>query len=197
MDFKITNFTLDRLKEVQEFANKYIGQNYFSKTDLLEVYTKSLLNDLNCSYLLLSEDKVKGIRLSYMPGKWTLMRDGIKGLSSHLWNELTIKDLGYFQSAVIVPELSGKGFGQVLANLSIDTIKKAGGKGILTHSWMQSPHNSSKKYLEKLGFKLINCHRDYWKNIDFTCPICVKACSCTAGEMLLVFNNKKEEKILS
>lgn len=189
MEIKISNLSLSMIDDVKEFTDQYIGKDYYQVSDLIEIYEKSLLNNQNCSFILFENNEIKGIRLAYMPGKWVDTK-GTGGLTSNLWQGLKLSDLGYFQSLFLSSDYIGKGWAPILAGLSIDAIKKAGGLGILTHSWLESPNNSSRKYLEKTGFVLINSHKNYWINVDYVCPRCGKPCVCTAGEMLLTFKGE-------
>jgi hypothetical protein len=72
-----------------------------------------------------------------------------------------------------------------LSDLSINIFRKLGAKGIITHCWKESPHNSSLRYLEKVGFKKIIEHPLYWIDVDYTCALDGKPCRCTAIEMEL------------
>ena len=188
MYVEIINFTPDKIPAVKQFTDKYIGDNYYTEQDLLEVYNKSIKGNINSSFLLIEGGEIKGIRLAYMPGKWNDVK-GTNGLTPEKWEGLSIDDLGYFQSIFLAEEFVGKGWAQTLARLSISAIKRGGGKGILTHSWLESPNNSSLKYLERVGFKLVNSHPNYWINVNYQCPRCGNPCYCTAGEMLLVFED--------
>lgn len=184
MDHKIVNLHPDHFSKLKEFTDKYIGKDYYSLSDLLEVYNKSLLNNQNASFLLFINNSLMGMRLSYMPGKWSKMK-GDGGLTPNLWSGLGVSDLGYFQSLFIHPDLTGQGWGPILSTHSLDQIKKAGAKGVLTHSWVESPNNSSRQYLSKLGFSEVKVHPLYWSKIDYDCSGCnQKPCVCTACEML-------------
>lgn len=148
-EIKIIPFSSEKIDEVKIFTDIHIGLNYYSKEDLQEICKKSILNGENSSFLLLKDNQIKGIRLAYMPGNWSKGK-GSEGLSPSSWSNFSIDELGYFQSLFLAQDFIGQGWAPVLANLSIAAIKKAGGQGILTHSWLESPNNSSRKYLEKL-----------------------------------------------
>ena len=185
MEIKIINFTKEYILQVERFADKHIGKNYYSPEQLEEIIEKSILGANNCSFLIFKDGELKGIRLSYMPGKWRSVK-GTNGLTPNSWNGLKIEELGYFQSLFLHPDLMNQSWGPVLSNLSIDQMRQAGAKGIITHSWLESPNNSSRKYLEKIGFKLIKKHKLYWIKVDYECTRCGKPCVCTAGEMLKI-----------
>lgn len=182
VELLITNLEEKYFNEVKEFTDKHIGQGYYSLEQISEICEKSKLNNQNCSFLLFQNGKMAGIRLSYMPGKWSKGK-GMGGLTPSSWTE-SLETLGYFQSLFILPELTGQNWGAFLSSLSLQELTKAGAKGVLTHSWLESPHNSSRRYLEKLGFKIVTKHPLYWNKIDYDCPRCGKPCVCTAGEMI-------------
>lgn len=189
MEFKIINLQPEHFTELLLFTDQFIGKDYYSLEQINEIYEKSLFLTNNCSFLLFQNNQLKGIRLSYMPTKWHSVK-GTAGLSPDKWEGISIKQLGYFQSLFIHPDLTKQHWGPVLSNLSLQEMQKAGALGVLTHCWMESPHNSSRRYLEKLGFNLIQKHNLYWHKVDYECPCCGKPCVCTAGEMLKVMRAK-------
>ncbi len=176
--------------QVQKFTDREIGKGYYSVPELLLNQKKSVATDGTiCSFLLIDEvsNTVKGLRLAFPPGNWTRG----KGLQqrSDLW-PYPVEKTAYFQSLFLAREVQGEGWGPKLSTQSIDVFKKLGALGIATHSWLQSPHNSSVKYLEKMGFKKIIEHPLYWIDVDYTCPIDGKPCLCTAMEMYLILGVK-------
>ena len=70
--------------------------------------------------------------------------------------------------------------------LSIKALKDMGAKAVVCHSWIQSPHDSSRKYLNSLGFEAVSIHEKFWYNIDYDCTRCGKnsKCVCDAQEMI-------------
>lgn len=186
MNLRIDPLDKSNLHEIKEFCDREIGLNYYSIEDLEEIHEKSNLNGSNSSLILYYNEKIAGIRFTYMPTKWTKMK-GSNGLTMDKWGGLKREELGYFQSMFITKELMGLSLGPLLSNLSIFQLKKAGAKGVLTHCWKESPNNTSKKYLVKIGFKVIKEHPLYWHEINYECSLCGKEkCKCTAIEMLKV-----------
>lgn len=168
---------------VKLFADQAIGQNYYSEVELLEKQKQSIAdNQLISSFVLYdqNENSVKGIRLAFPPGRWSEGK-GAK-LRSDLW-PYSIKETGYFQSLFLSQEVQGQGWGPKLSEESLKVFKKLGAKGIATHSWKESPNNSSVKYLTKMGFKPIIEHKNYWIDVDYVCTYDGKPCYCTAIEM--------------
>ena len=122
------------------------------------------------------------MRLAYAPGKWAHGK-GSK-LRPDLW-PFKIEQAAYFQSLFLSSELQSQNWGPRLSQKSIDIFKELGAKGIITHSWKESPNNGSLRYLEKLGFKQVIEHPLYWIEVDYVCTRDGKPCRCTAIEMYL------------
>lgn len=178
-------FQISDIKTVKEFTDEQIGQGYYSIAELTENQKKSVsASGEICSFILLDpiSKEVKGLRLAFPPGNWAQGK-GTK-LRPDLW-PFKIEDAGYFQSLFLSPELRGQKWGPKLSAMSIATFKKLGAKGIITHSWKESPNNSSFRYLENLGFTTLIEHPLYWVNVDYVCTRDGKPCRCTAIEMYL------------
>ena len=67
-----------------------------------------------------------------------------------------------------------------MARWALDDLRASGAGFVLTHSWKESPHGSSRRYLEKLGFRVVAEHVDYWAEVDYVCRRDGKPCRCTA-----------------
>lgn len=169
--------------KLKAFADQSIGKDYYSLTELEEVFRKSQKNNVMCSFVLQDEKgDIKGLRLTYAPGLWSSGKG--QGLRSDLWG-FPAEHVGYFQSLFLSAEVQGQGWGPKLSAVSIEALKKAGARAIATHAWKESPNNSSLRYLQKLGFKAVIEHPDYWMNVDYVCTRDGKPCRCTAVEMIL------------
>lgn len=182
---KIVPFTADLVPKVSQFTDIEIGKNYYSLEELYENQKKSMTTDgLLTSFVLTDDtDQIMGLRLAYPPGRWA------SGKGSKLHPEkwpFQLSEAGYFQSLFLSPLAQGKGFGPKLSAKSIEIFKKVGARGIVTHCWKESPNNSSLKYLEKLNFKTVAEHPDYWIDVDYICSRDGKPCRCTALEMVKV-----------
>lgn len=169
---------------VKKFTDTAIGTGYYSLKELEESQKKSIANNGQISSFVLvnSHSEVKGLRLAFAPGNWHHGK-GNK-LRPDLWPHPLTKT-AYFQSLFISSDLQGQSWGPRLSQRSVDVFKKNQALGIVTHSWKESPNNSSFKYLEKMGFKKIIEHPEYWIDIDYTCTLDGKPCRCTAIEMYL------------
>lgn len=176
---------LPRDKEALKlFTDQEIGEGYYSLSDLDDVLTRSQKKDVMCSYVLKNPvGAIAGVRFTYPPGQWSHGKG--KGLKPELWPH-AIEVTAYFQSLFISGSLQGQGWGGRLSEQSIQTLKEIGAKGIVCHSWKESPNDSSTRYLKKLGFEILAEHPLYWSEVDYNCTRCLKPpCQCTALEMYL------------
>lgn len=172
------------LRGVKKFCDRAIGTNYYSHEELEEIFRRSHLEGDTCSFVVEGEGQIKGIRFSFPPGQWHKGKG--KGLSPDLWR-VPLESVGYFQSLFLDDSLQGQGLGKRVSLASIERLKRMGAKAIVTHCWLESPHDSSRKYLQSLGFEFVARHPLYWHEVDYTCTRCGKPCMCTADEMILRF----------
>ena len=101
------------------------------------------------------------------------------------WNT-PLEEVAYFKSIVIRGELQGQGWGTRLSEKVIQMLRGTQNTAIVCHAWKESPNNSSIGYLEKLGFKPITEHKDFWSDLNYHCSKCqTPPCQCTALEMIL------------
>lgn len=180
---KIRPLSFEDFNKVIDFANEYIGKNYFSQKDLERILQLSSKNNQVSSLLAFAGENLVAIRLSFMPGNWQV--DDAMEIREDLW-PYSLQEMGYFKSLFVSSELQGKGLGIKLSRKSLEILKSQGAKGVVTHSWMQSPGNSSYKYLKKLGFEDIRDVPNAWSHIDYDCVVCAPSrCYCSAKEMVL------------
>lgn len=172
---------------VKAFADRWIGKDYYQLESLEEAYDASLISlnkkRVSCSFVAFESFQIIGIRLTFAPNKWGKLID--RGLSPKKW-EISIEQMAYFKSLFVSQEYQGKGVGRTLSQCSLDLLKKVGAKGVLCHSWLESPGNSSQNYLKKFGFIEIERHPKFWFPVEYLCNRCrPKKCECTACEMIL------------
>lgn len=182
---QIRPFLSSDVDAVKVFTDKEIGAGYYSLNELKENQIKSIGSNKNiCSFVLVDEttNAVKGLRLAFPPKNWSHGKGSKQ--RTDLW-PFPIEETAYFQSLFLAKEVQCQGFGPKLSQMSIEVFKKIGAKGIATHSWKESPNNSSVKYLEKVGFKKIIEHPLYWFDVDYVCALDGTPCRCTAVEMYL------------
>lgn len=172
------------LERIQQFTDQEIGKGYYSLEELRDILARSQKGRVMCSLLLEnSEGRVLGVRISYPPGHWEHGKG--HGLHPERWPHPQ-DQTAYFQSLFLSPEVQGQGWGSKLSLQSLKLLKEAGARGVVCHSWKESPHNSSSRYLQKLGFEIIADHPLYWKDVQYNCTRCLKPpCQCTAQEMYL------------
>lgn len=184
-EFEIIALRLDDPKKVQElldFCDEQIGRGYYSREDLYQVEKKSQFQGKNCSLLAYSREKniLVGIRFTLAPGQWIANNPG---LTLGRW-PVDPEKVAYFKSLFIHPDYQQFGLGSTLSLKSIEIIKKMSGLGVVCHSTLGSPNNSSMRYLQKLGFIPIQEHPLFWNKIDYECTHCLKRpCICSAVEM--------------
>lgn len=181
---KIRPFRENDLEAVRLFTDREIGAGYYQLSELQDIFERSKAGNVICSLLLENTDgEIRGVRISYPPGKWQKGKG--KGLCPEKWPH-AVSDTAYFQSLFIANELQGQGWGGRISMQALLALKEVGAKGVVCHSWKESPNDSSTRYLKKLGFELIQEHREYWKEVDYECTRCGQPpCLCTAQEMYL------------
>jgi hypothetical protein len=181
--FVIEELKLSDLSALKQFTDREIGSGYYSQTELDDIFRRSQKNGRMCSFLLKKDGEIFGVRFTYPPGNWSHGKGD--GLSPAQW-PFPMKDTAYFQSLFLSDRVQGAGWGGRLSAKSIEVLKDIGAKGIVCHSWKESPNNSSTKYLEKMGFQKIKEHPRYWQHVNYNCTRCgTPPCQCTAVEMYL------------
>lgn len=172
------------LEAVRRFTDREIGENYFSASELRDVFARSQSDGLVHSLVLVDESgEIHGVRITFPPGKWQKGKG--QGLSPAKWPHPP-EETAYFQSIFVSSALHGRSWGGRMSRESLRRLREAGAKGVVCHSWKESPHDSSFRYLTKLGFSLIAEYPHYWREIPYNCSRCLKPpCLCTAQEMYL------------
>ena len=172
------------LDQLVSFTDKWIGANYYSKENLRNLLLQGIKGNINASLVAVDGDKIVGARITLAPGEW--IQDYSGKITPAKW-DLSKNKVAYFKSLFIDEEYQGQGLGKKLSGKSIENLQMMGAKGIICHSWLESPNNSSQRYLEKMGFIPIENHPKFWHEIDYLCTRCApKRCVCTACEMLLL-----------
>ena len=194
----IREFLPTDIEEVKQFTDRVVGAGYYSIDELTEYQKKSIAATGEvCSFVLtdLNSGEIVGLRLAFPPGNWEHGK-GSK-LRMDLW-PTRLSETAYFQSLFVSPHLQGQGWGPKLSAKSLEIFKKIGATAVVTHCWKESPNNSSFKYLENLGFKIIIEHPNYWIDVDYVCALDGYPCKCTAIEMHLNLtenSNKTKEHL--
>jgi len=165
------------------FTDQWIGQNYYSLTEIEEILEISRQGKLNASLGAFDEkNNLVGVRLTFAPGTWTQKKG--RGISPELW-QVRAEQVAYFKSLFVHPDFQQLGIGRQLSQKSIEVLRQMGARAIVCHSWLESPGNSSQAYLNKMGFTPVAEHPKFWHEIDYLCTRCGPArCVCTAMEMI-------------
>lgn len=186
-NINILPLTEKDLPGVVSFCDKEIGKNYYTLDSLKKALAKSQKLGKCSSFIAYSAvglKEVVGVRLTYAPGLWIQDFKG-GGLSPDLW-EVKPEYLACFKSLFIDDRYQKQGLGKTLSKMAIDILKQQGAKAILSHSALQSPNNSSQRYLQSMGFRSLREHLKFWEHIDYYCTHCKKRpCQCSALEMIL------------
>ncbi len=180
---RIVPFTTADIEAVTSFTDAHIGVNYYTLSEMTANQQKSVAKNGDITSFILKNDsnQICGLRLAYPPGNWAHGK-GSK-LRPDLW-PFQLQEAAYFQSLFVTSEAQGLGYGPELSAQSIAIFKKLGAKGIVTHCWKESPNNSSFRYLEKMNFRTMIEHPNYWIDIDYVCTRDGNPCRCTALEMI-------------
>lgn len=179
---QIRPFKVSDIEEVKNFTDQWIGQDYYSLEDLKKVEKLSHKNKHNCSFVAVDKQRIVAVRLTHAPGVWSEFLS--RGLTPHLWN-CSFNELAYFKSLFVSEDYQAQGLGKRLSDESLKVLKLMGAKAVLCHSWIESPGDSSRKYLKKFGFHQVAQHPNFWKPIDYLCTRCApQRCECTAAEMI-------------
>lgn len=182
------------LGRLKEFTDRAIGAGYYSNAEIQDIFRRSTpegaagpktptdhRSDQMCSFLLKKGDEIFGVRFTFPPGRWSHGKG--EGLTPAAWPH-PLSETGYFQSLFLDERVQGQGWGSRLSQKSAEVLASIGAKGIVCHSWKESPGGSSTKYLLKMGFRPIKEHPLYWQHVDYNCTRCLKPpCQCTAIEM--------------
>lgn len=186
---KIRPLQLGDAPAAKAFSDLTIGVDYYSVADWQQIYHRSLKLGRQCTLILEDEaGKIRGIRVTYPHGQWQNGKGD--GLSPQAWG-VPFADVAYFQSIFIDSALTGQGWGGKMSSQAIELLRALGAKAIVTHSWKESPGNSSRRYLQALGFQLVATHGLYWHKVDYFCTRCGKPCMCTAEEMILKLEDQQ------
>lgn len=177
------------LPRLRQFTDREIGAGYYSSIELEDIFRRAQKNGRMCSFVIeetspeMLAGEIQGVRLSFPPGQWTTGKG--RGLHPDMWPH-HLADTAYFQSLFLAAGLQGQGWGGRLSRHAIEVLRAVGAKGVVCHSWKESPNNSSARYLLKLGFQLVAEHPNYWQDVPYHCTRCgPPPCRCTAQEMYL------------
>jgi GNAT superfamily N-acetyltransferase len=182
MDVTIRAMTPADAGPVSALADRLIGDAYYTPESVAETIKLSTSNGQPFSYLALANEEPVAFRFVLPPGRWDHGRG--EGLAPERW-PARLEETAYFQSCFVDQAMMGHGIGRRLAHRALADLKAAGARAVVAHSWKESPHGSSLRYLTRLGFEPVAEHPEYWVDVDYTCALDGKPCRCTAIEVAL------------
>ncbi|MEC9073014.1 MAG: GNAT family N-acetyltransferase [Myxococcota bacterium] len=183
MDIRIRRMEEADVDGVSLLADRLVGSSYYTPDLVREYRRRSSAGHDVFSYVAETTDgELVAFRFVLPAGRWSGGRG--KGLSPERW-PADLSDTAYFQSCFVDDRCMGKGIGRRLAWQAMDDLKRAGTRAVVAHSWKESPHGSSLRYLTRLGFQPVAEHLEYWKEVDYVCRRCGEPCLCTAIEVVM------------
>lgn len=173
---------LEDAATVSLLADRLAGVDYYPP-DLVRAYIERATTPLaTTAYVALKGARMVGFRFAFPPGRWQAGRG--RGLTPTRWPH-PLEATAYFQSCFVDPDCMGTGLGRKLALLALTDLEHLGARAVVAHSWKESPHDSSRRYLNRLGFHRVAEHPGYWAEVDYLCSGCqTRPCVCTALEMV-------------
>ncbi len=173
--------------EVAALADVVVGPGYYPTPTVLEYLGRSTRGETVCAHVARvvtdrGEGALVGFRFALPPGAWSSGRG--RGLTPARW-PAPLDRCGYFQSSYVAFDHMGQGLGRRMAQRALTALRSLGAEAVVTHSWKESPHGSSFRYLSRLGFRPVAEHADYWAEVDYVCWLDGQPCRCTAIEMVL------------
>jgi N-acetylglutamate synthase-like GNAT family acetyltransferase len=122
-------------------------------------YFKNLLNEINCAWMALDENKVVG---------WAAVT-----------TENTSEKKGILRCVVVDPEYRFLGIGKTLTEKRLKYLDDC--NIIVSYAWVRPDGRCmSCKNLENFGFKLLLEDVEYYKNTRNNCKYCGNTCKCVA-----------------
>ncbi len=180
----IREMTLDDAPAVSALADRLVGQDYYPP-GLVQRYLERARTAIGTlSYVAERDGQLVGFRFVLPPGRWDEGRGS--GLTPERWPG-PLAEAGYFQSCFVDHAEMGRGIGRRLAERAFADLRRVGASLVVAHSWKESPHDSSRRYLKRLGFVAVAEHPRYWAEVEYLCGGCKQPdCVCTAIEMVKV-----------
>lgn len=167
---------------VAALADRLIGDGYYPAETILADLERSRVGDRALCYVAESNDRLVGFRITFPPGQWSSGRG--TGLTPAAW-PAPLDRAGYFQSCFVDRSMTGHGIGRRLSSMALADLAECGAELVVGHVWKESPHNSSLRYVTRLGFRPVAEHPRYWAEVDYLCSGCrQRPCLCTAIEVI-------------
>ena len=182
MDLQLRTMQPGDSEAVSALADVLVGSGYYPPSLVDEYRIRSTDGDHVQSWVAVDGEEIVAFRFTFPPGRWSEGRG--KGLSPEDW-PVGLEKAAYFQSCFVSESYMGHGIGRRLAAASLEALRAHGTGMVVAHCWKESPHNSSFRYLTRLGFQPVTEHPLYWVDVDYVCKLDGQPCRCTAIEMIL------------
>ena len=181
----------DDVEDVVALADRAIGLGYYDAPTVRDYVARGTTRAGTFAYVAREADDraLLGFRFSFPPGRWSAGRGA--ALHPERWGA-PLESAAYFQSCFVDPAHMGRGIGRRLSHRALDDLSRTEARVVVAHSWKESPHGSSRRYLERLGFRSVAECPDYWIDVDYVCPRCGPTCRCTALEMVLTLQDRSD-----
>ena len=167
-----------------QLSDSVFGKGYYTENSFLKIKDLLTENNRTASWVAEKDSLLVGFRIVFLPGSW-LKHSAFKKSLKEFWGCSPDKT-AYFKTVCIHKDFRRKKIGSQLANLAIQDLKSLHCKAIVTHSWDESYDNSSRQYLNSVGFKEVGPIPNFWHEEVYDCDVCQsKPCVCNATEMIL------------
>ena len=179
--------TAEYFSQVIILANHVHGDGYLDDEKIVEWTNKGIVNDINCSFVALLDNKVVGFRSTYSANNWQIDQ----WCTPALW-QVDSQKCCYFKCNTVDEKYRGLGIGKQLLQLAIKAAQQQGAQAGISHLWKQSPNNSAVSYFTKCGGKLIKSQPGKWNEESkqgYNCILCGHDCHCEAAEMIIHFDS--------
>lgn len=182
MSVEIRVMTPQDVQSVAALADRLVGDDYYTPELVAQTMERSTYEGQVFSYVATLGGTLVAFRFVFPPGRWEHGRGD--GLAPGRW-KAPLEQTAYFQSCFVDHAVMGQGIGRALAHRALMDLQSLGARAVVAHSWKESPHGSSLRYLTRLGFEAVAEHPEYWVDVDYTCSLDGKPCHCTAIEVVL------------
>lgn len=170
-------------------SDDVFGKGYYTEESFVENWKSMTSSQQTASWVALNAGHLIGFRIVFLPGLWSSHLEFNKSLKEK-WN-VPLNRVAYFKTACVHLDFRRKGIGTKLAYAAINDLIALKAQAIVTHSWDESPNNSSNLYLKSFGFEDLGPRPLFWHEDSYDCDVChSKPCICNATEMIFRIRNE-------
>lgn len=171
------------IKSVLALETKVFWEWFLERDDLLLQLGYCQSDDVNNAIWLFCEWKMVWFGICYLWNKWS--RADVEIDSSFL----DISNIWYVKTIIIDPSLQGKDAGKMILSSMIHGARKVGNQQLLLHAWDGSPNDSSRRFFEKNGARIVKTYEKKWYQDSlengWNCSKCWNPCECSSIEMVI------------